>query len=431
MLSTEFRVAVERAWDGVWSSGVTNPITVSDLLGTILMVGGPNSFNEWDSLSAATSANNSEEIARVLSAVRRNHGLEPGAEIESAEFWRDAEPLRRAMTALQFLHAKALGTDVLGDVYEHVLSKLSLAGQFGQFRTPRHIVEFMVEIADPNEDDLVLDPACGTAGFLVAASAYRRDKGRSGAYEGIEIDRTVARIAGANLTFHGVENGRIHIADGLGPGERRADVILANPPFAGSVSADVVDRFVVRSRKSELLFLEKMASLLKSGGRAVVVVPYGVVTGGGVAGRSIRSMLVRGNSLRAVVELPSGVFRPYTDVKTAILVWEAVPGGSATHMVRVEQDGLSLDQRRVPVAQNDLPEALTVLAGSDARIAHRLVSTEEIEAAALNLNPSRYLGDDETTYAREFDPEDVLDGMAARLTTMLDKVVRLHQEVKQ
>lgn len=332
------------------------------------------------------------------------------------------------MRELKFLHERSLGTDILGDMYEHILSKLSLAGQFGQFRTPHHIVEFMVKIANPSGDQVILDPACGTGGFLVAASAHCRARGHEGRYEGIEIDRTVARIASANLSFHGVVNGDIQIADGLGPGERRADVILANPPFAGSVSDDVVNRFSVRSRKTEILFLEKIVALLKPGGRAVVVVPYGVVAGAGGAGHAVRSMLLRGNSLEAVIELPSGVFRPYTDVKTAILVWRATAPTRATQMIRVEQDGLSLDQRRNPVAENDLPEALAALAGSDAAIAHRLVPEAEIEEAGLNLNPSRYLDNPRPDQDPNIDSTEVLDAMSAKLTAMQGRLnqIRSH-----
>jgi type I restriction enzyme M protein len=354
--------------------------------------------------------------------------MSAGAEFEASDFWRSTEPLQRALAEMDFLREDAFGTDVLGDIYEHILSKLSLAGQFGQFRTPKHIVEFMVAIADPRDGELVVDPACGTGGFLVAASEFRRRKERSGRHEGIEIDRTVARIASANLAFHDVGEGHISNADGLGPLSERADVILANPPFAGSVSEEVTQRFAVRSKKTELLFLEQMCGLLKPGGRAVVVVPYGAVSGASGDGKSIRSMLVTDHSLRAVIELPSGVFRPYTDVKTAILVWEATPRGTETHMIRVENDGLSLDQRRVPVAFNDLPEALAVLGGGNAAISHRLIPTAEIVAASMNLNPSRYLAEVQRAERDHIDSEDVLMALAARLTSTLDKVTRLKEE---
>ncbi|WP_405215995.1 class I SAM-dependent DNA methyltransferase [Agrococcus sp. Ld7] len=429
MLSTELRVAVDRAWDGVWSSGVTNPITVSDLLGTILMVADPRGPQAWDRLATAVDANDAGALSEVLATVRRAHGMEPGAEVESPEFWKDAEPARRAMEALRFLREQSLGTDVLGDIYEHVLSKLGLAGQFGQFRTPRHLVEFMVQVADPEQDELVLDPACGTGGFLVAASDYRRARGRAGRYEGAEIDRTVARIASANLAFHDVAGGDVMVADGLSATLGEADVILANPPFAGAVSDEVISRFTTRSKKTELLFLERMMKLLRPGGRAVVVVPYGVVTGSSGAGSAIREMLVRGNSLAAVIELPSGVFRPYTDVKTAILVWRAEPDGAATQMVRVANDGFSLDARREPIGFNDLPEAIAVVRGQDALIAHRCVPTEEIVAAGLNLNPSRYLGDADAASVEHVDSEDVLAALGGRLQLMLDRVVALKQEV--
>lgn len=389
MLAHDIRTDVDRVWDTIWSTGVTNPIVVSDLIGTLLMAGA--SPGRWEQLRRSAADNSAELIARELAEVRRSFGVDPGSEIEAAEFWLANHALAEAMDLIDPV-IEAHG-DILGDIYEHILSKLSLAGHFGQFRTPRHIVEFMVEALDPNDGEVVADPSCGSGGFLVAASDYRRRQGRNGPEFGIEIDRTISRIALANVVFHGMTSGTILHGDGLTTKMPFApDVILANPPFAGAVSADVSRRFASGSNKTELLFVEAISETLADNGRAAVVVPSGVITGGNGSARYVRKRLLEMNTLEAVVELPSGVFRPYTDVRTAILFWRNVRprAGATVKMIRLTADGFSLDARRTPTAESDLPEALCALRGDPSELAAE-VDPAEIAANGYNLNPSRYL----------------------------------------
>lgn len=391
MLTVEARQNVDKAWDSVWSAGVTNPIVVSDLLGTLLMAG--VSADQWGRLSRAAEGTSPSEIADSFIQVRRSFGIDPGSEIEAPEFWTSEHVLTRAMDLIGPVIA-AHG-DILGDIYEHILAKLSLAGHFGQFRTPRHIVDFMVAAVDPKHGEIVADPACGSGGFLVAASDYRKAEGRGGSAIGIEIDRTIARIALANTVFHKLESGEIIHGDGLTRKMPEApDIVLANPPFAGSVSNEVSKRFASGSSRTELLFVEAISNSLAVGGRAAVVVPSGVITGGNGAARYVRQHLLEENTLTAVIELPSGVFRPYSDVKTAILLWQKVaPVQDATvKMIRLGADGFSLDARRVPVEANELPAALRYLHDAEEDIASAEVDPVEIVKNEYNLNPSRYLG---------------------------------------
>ena len=432
MLAKEYRQYVDKAWNLIWSGGITNPIVVSDLLGTVLMIGGSANVEAWYSLEKSAEQSDSTSVARSLSAIRRDHGIDAGAEIEGADFWRDCGILSRAMQALDPVVHATDNTDVLGDIYEHVLSKLSLAGHFGQFRTPRHLVEFMVELVAPADGETVVDPACGSAGFLVAASNYRKRKDLGGAYEGIEIDRTVARIASANVVFHGISNASIHLGDGLTDEmSGQADVILANPPFSGAVSTEVAAGFNAGTKKTELLFLESMVERLRSGGRAAVVVPLGVLTGSSTAPRWIRELLVKGNQLRSVIELPSGVFRPYTDVKTAILFWESRPPTDPTFMIRVDNDGFSLDQRRVPIAANDLPGVIDLHTEGNSDVAWISVTLADIASQRFNLNPSRYLETRaaEETGVPESSAAEALESIRSSAQKISDKIAKMQELV--
>lgn len=391
MLAQDVRRDIDQVWDTFWSAGVTNPIVVSDLLGTLLMAGVTR--DSWERLRIAAIQEEGDEIARELAIVRRQFAIDSGSEIEAAEFWSVGHSLVRAMDLL-YPVVEAHG-DVLGDIYEHILSKLSLAGHFGQFRTPRHIVDFMVELLDPQEGEVVADPACGSAGFLVAASDYRSRAGRSGKELGVEIDRTISRIARANTVFHGMKDGVILHGDGLTLElPHSPNVVLANPPFAGVVSTEVASRFQAGSSKTELLFVEAIAGSLAAGGRAAVVVPSGVITGRGAAAIFVRKQLLEENTLEAVIELPSGVFRPYTDVKTAILVWRNSPSehGAKVKMIRVDADGFSLDSRRMPVPENDMPGIVRLLRGEAVvPLAVADIEVARIAATDYNLNPTRYI----------------------------------------
>ena len=258
--------------------------------------------------------------------------------------------------------------DTKGDVYEYMLGKIASAGQNGQFRTPRHIIATMVELVAPAPADVICDPACGTAGFLVAAGEYLRQRhpallrdGKSrrhfhnDMFFGFDFDATMLRIAVMNMVLHGVEGAQIHYRDALAEDHSddrdRYSIILANPPFAGSLDADLCAKNlqqVVKTKKTELLFLALFLRLLKVGGRAAVIVPDGVLFGSSKAHKEIRRLLVEEHKLDAVIKLPSGVFRPYAGVSTAILVFTKTGVGGTDHVwfYDVQADGWSLDDKR-------------------------------------------------------------------------------------
>ena len=265
--------------------------------------------------------------------------------------------------------------DTKGDVYEYMLAKIATAGQNGQFRTPRHIIAMMVELVKPTPEDTVCDPACGTCGFLVAVNEYLRkhhqalfrdDKLRRHFHEslfnGFDFDPTMLRIGAMNMVLHGVENANVAYRDSLaqehGEDAGKYSLVLANPPFAGNLDYETTAKDlqrIVKTKKTELLFVALFLRLLKVGGRAAVIVPDGVLFGSSKAHKEIRRLLVEDNKLDAVIKLPSGVFRPYAGVSTAILVFTktGVGGTDQVWFYDVRADGVSLDDKRQQLVQDD------------------------------------------------------------------------------
>jgi type I restriction enzyme M protein len=265
--------------------------------------------------------------------------------------------------------------DTKGDLYEYMLGKIASAGQNGQFRTPRHIIQLMVEMTEPNPRDEICDPACGTAGFLVTASDYvqRVHQGdlfeadnqhhfNNSMFHGFDFDSTMLRIGSMNMLMHGVASPDIRYRDSLSQSAAeetdRYSLILANPPFAGSLdyettSSDLLK--VVKTKKTELLFLALFLKLLKPGGRAAVIVPDGVLFGSTKAHKELRRMLVEEQKLDAVVKLPAGVFKPYAGVSTAILFFTKTDSGGTDEVwfYDVRADGFSLDDKRNPLLAED------------------------------------------------------------------------------
>ena len=275
---------------------------------------------------------------------------------------------------------KTQSSDVRGDVYEYLLNKIASAGRNGQFRTPRHIIRMMVEIADPKSDDVICDPACGTSGFLVSAAEYLKetkkeeiffDKDKKEHYmntmfNGFDMDRTMLRIGAMNMMTHGIENPFIEYRDSLS--DQNADhdkysLILANPPFKGSLDADAVSADLLKickTKKTELLFLALFLRMLKVGGRCACIVPDGVLFGSSKAHKDIRKHIVEDNMLEAVISMPSGVFKPYAGVSTAILVFTKTNHGGTDNVwfYDMTADGYSLDDKRTPVNESDIPDII-------------------------------------------------------------------------
>jgi type I restriction enzyme M protein len=328
--------------------------------------------------------------------------------------------------------------DTKGDLYEYMLGKIASAGQNGQFRTPRHIIKLMVEMVAPTEDDVVCDPASGTCGFLVVVGDYLREskpelfadaKSRehfhNRMFNGYDFDTTMLRIGSMNMLLHGVENADIQYRDSLSQDysveDEKYSLILANPPFSGSLNKDDVAKDllkVVDTRSTELLFLALFLKLLKPGGRAAVVVPDGVLFKGNKANKEIRRMLVDDHKLDAVVSLPSGVFRPYAGVSTAVLFFTKTNSGGTDTVWFYDMvaDGWSLDDKRQPLLdidqlgthpstkltdeqhfKNNLPDLLERWHKRESSERDRLrtdqsftVTRDEIAAADYDLSLNRY-----------------------------------------
>ncbi|MDE7050932.1 MAG: type I restriction-modification system subunit M [Lactobacillus sp.] len=270
--------------------------------------------------------------------------------------------------------------DIRGDVYEYLLGKLSTAGRNGQFRTPRHIIKMMVELMDPHADDKIADPAAGTAGFLVEAAEYLQTKKKdeifytkenkhyfnNEMFTGYDTDQTMLRIGAMNMLTHGVDNPNIDYHDSLSDQNADKDeysLILANPPFKGSLDYDTVSNDllkVCKTKKTELLFLTLFLRMLRVGGRCACIVPDGVLFGSSKAHKSIRKVLVEDNNLEAVISMPSGVFKPYAGVSTAILIFTKTGNGGTDKVwfYDMTADGFSLDDKRTPVKENDIPDII-------------------------------------------------------------------------
>lgn len=278
-------------------------------------------------------------------------------------------------------------SDIRGDVYEYISSRLQVNGRAGAFRTPRHIIRMIVEMIEPKPDDVICDPACGTAGFLVEAGKYlktnhseiffdriKKDHFMNHMFSGFDMGRTMLRIGAMNMMTHGIDNPFIEYRDSLSdqnPDKEKYSLVLANPPFKGSLDADTVSADllkVCKTKKTELLFLALFLRMLRIGGRCACIVPDGVLFGSSTAHKAIRKELVDGNRLEAVISMPSGVFKPYAGVSTAVLIFTKTGHGGTDNVwfYDMTADGFSLDDKRSPVAENDIPDIIARFRNLDA-----------------------------------------------------------------
>ena len=309
-------------------------------------------------------------------------------------------------------------TDIRGDVYEYLLSKIAQSGVNGQFRTPRHIIRMMVEMMDPKPTDFICDPACGTSGFLVASGDYLREKYKkevlldkqnrnhfmNDMFHGYDMDRTMLRIGAMNMMTHGVENPFIEYRDSLSdqnPDKDMYSLILANPPFKGNLDADIISadlQKVCKTKKTELLFLALFVRMLKIGGRCACIVPDGVLFGSSNAHKAIRKELVENQRLEAVISMPSGVFKPYAGVSTGILVFTKTNHGGTDNVwfYDMTADGFSLDDKRAEVKENDIPDIIKRFKNLDAEKDRKrtdksfMVAKKEIVDNDYDLSINKY-----------------------------------------
>lgn len=347
--------------------------------------------------------------------------------------------------------------DVRGDIYEYLLSKLSTAGTNGQFRTPRHIIRMMVELMDPKADETICDPACGTAGFLVAASDYlkenrskeiffdkdRKDHFNRSMFTGYDMDRTMLRIGAMNMMVHGVEDPHIEYKDSLSEQNEDAEkysLVLANPPFKGSLDDDIVSPSLlsqVKTKKTELLFLALFIRILRVGGRCAAIVPDGVLFGSSKAHKSLRTALVEDNRLEAVISMPSGVFKPYAGVSTAIIIFTKTGHGGTDNVwfYDMQADGFSLDDKRSAIEENDIPDIIARFRNlegeKDRKRTDRsfLVPRDEIAGNDYDLSINKYK---QTVYQEEsYPPSSEIVKEMRRLAEELSEELKKLEEMLQ
>ena len=287
--------------------------------------------------------------------------------------------LQKVVSGLDDLYTNDVkNLDIQGDLYEYMLGKLSTAGRNGQFRTPKQIRDMMVNLIAPTPDDLICDPACGTAGFLISSSEFIRgkyedsmdqkqwDRYAGEAYTGFDTDRTMLRISAMNLMLHSITHPQIEYRDSISKQNdisNKFDVILANPPFKGTIDAESIHdnlKNVTNTKKTELLFVALFLRMLKKGGRCACIVPDGVLFGSSNAHVALRKTLIEDHKLQAVVSMPSGVFKPYAGVSTAVLVFTKTGAGGTDNVwfYDMKADGFSLDDKRTPINENDIPDII-------------------------------------------------------------------------
>ncbi|MDA8848266.1 type I restriction-modification system subunit M [bacterium] len=413
MITGELKSKIDSVWDDFWSGGISNPLEVMEQLTYMLFIKGLDETQTRDERMAARTGEPIEDPIFPEGNFKRDpdDDRDPGVPYESlrwSRFKNLGEP--KAMFDLVdkyvFAHMQSLSAetthsvhmegarltiptpallkkvvdgldaipmddrDTKGDVYEYMLAKIASAGANGQFRTPRHIIQLMVEMMAPTPTETIVDPASGTCGFLVAANEYIRDNHpealtdpnlrshfHTQMFNGFDFDNTMLRIGSMNLQLHGVQDPNIVYRDSLAEAsdkdEEAYSLILANPPFAGSLDYEGVAKDllqVVKTKKTELLFLTLFLRLLKRGGRAAVIVPDGVLFGSTKAHKELRRSLVEDHKLDGIISLPSGVFKPYAGVSTAILLFTktTVGGTDQVWFYDLQADGLSLDDKRAP-----------------------------------------------------------------------------------
>ena len=482
MITGELRNKVDRIWEVFWTGGITNPLEVIEQFTYLLFikqldevetrkekeahffqVSYVGMFPEecqkyrWSRFKNLGDAQEVYDLVlnQVFPFIKNLH---QDGESAYSKYMGDAifkiPTPAMLIKLIDGIDSLELGdSDSKGDLYEYLLSKVATAGTNGQFRTPRHIIKMMVELVKPGPLDVVCDPAMGSAGFLVETQEYLREHEpglllkaelrehfNSHMFYGFDMDRTMLRIGAMNMLLHGVDNPHIEYRDSLSennPDQEKYTLILTNPPFKGSldyerVSADLLQ--VTKTKKTELLFLALFLRVLKKGGRAAVIVPDGVLFGSSNAHKQIRKEILENHKLDAVISMPSGVFKPYAGVSTAILIFTKTGAGGTDQVwfYDMKADGLSLDDKRQPVPENDIEDIIE-------RFHHReqekdrkrteqsfFVDLDEIRENGYDLSVNKYK---EVEYqAVEYDPPSVI---LERIEELEGKIQEEIQELKK
>jgi type I restriction enzyme M protein len=416
MISGELKSKVDKVWDAFWTGGISNPLSAIEQITYLLFIRRLDDIQTLKENKANTLRQPVEDPIFNLNQANLRWGTfknfdsqrmfnvvkdevfpflkEYAAQMDGdgttySEQLKDAlfnipTPALLSKVVELLADIPMADRDTNGDLYEYLLSKLATAGVNGQYRTPRHIIDLMVSLVAPQPNDEICDPAVGTAGFLVAASEYiRREHPQAltdeaqrkhfhrSMFHGYDNDQTMVRIGAMNLLLHGIEQPDLIRQDSLaeplpdarGLDSDRFSLILANPPFSGSLDNETVSsdlQRIVKTKKTELLFLAAIIKLLKVGGRAAVIVPEGVLFGATTAHKELRRILIDEQKLEAIVKLPSGVFRPYAGVSTAILIFTKTNSGGTENVwfYELRADGFSMDDKRTPTESTDIPDLL-------------------------------------------------------------------------
>ena len=464
MVTGDLKNKVDKLWEMFWTGGLTNPLDVIEQITYLMFI---RDLDEADNTRQKESGMlgllyNSifvgkehlkwsilrDKPAEIMYQIMQNEVFPfikelNGANGTYAKYMADAifkvptpQLLEKIVTSLDdiyvFVNRMPDKRDVRGDLYEYMLSKLSTAGTNGQFRTPRHIIRMMVELLDLRPEDYICDPACGTSGFLVSAGEYLKETYfqeifynqeakkhyNNTMFTGYDMDRTMLRIGAMNLMTHGVQNPNILYRDSLSDqnmDEEQYTKILANPPFKGSLDYDIVATDLLRvakTKKTELLFLVLFFRMLKNGGRCASIVPDGVLFGSSKAHKDIRREIVENHRLEAVISMPSGVFKPYAGVSTAVLVFTKTGAGGTDKIwfYDMKNDGYSLDDKRNPLDSSDIPDIVTRFHALDKEVERKrteqsfLVPKDEIVANDYDLSINKYK---ESEYVEEEYPHPI------------------------
>lgn len=481
MLTGEIKNKVDRIWETFWTGGVTNPLTVieqftylifikslddkqlqseaeANLLGIESQIVFNNEHEDlrWHNFKEFEAEKMYNTVAnKVFPFIKKLNG---DSSSSFAKYMDDAMfliptplMLQRIVTGIDGL---VLEGDVKGDLYEYLLSRLSTSGTNGQFRTPRHIINMMVELVKPTPSDIIIDPACGTSGFLVGASEYLKDNHgdlfnseelkyhyQNAMFHGNDMDSTMLRIGTMNMLLHDVENAQIEYRDSLSKGntdKEKYTLVLANPPFKGSLDGESVAENLLKisdTKRTEILFLSLMLRILKKGGRCAVIVPDGVLFGSTNAHVSIRKEIIENDKLEAVISMPSGVFKPYAGVSTAILIFTKTGIGGTDHVwfYDMEADGYSLDDKREKIEDSDIQDIIARYHNKENEKSRErteksfLVLKEEIIENNYDLSINRYK---EVVYeeVKYDEPQVIIDNikkLEKEISIVLDEIEKL------
>lgn len=489
MITGVIKNKVDKIWTDIWAGGITNPITVIEQLTYLMFIHDLDvkeleteqlenlTHEKMDRIFPQTPAgqalrwhnfkdkNAAEIFATLKDRVFPFIKNELGKDGQSAfsRYMSDAlflfptpQIVEKVVTGLDDLYRHDLtGTDVQGDLYEYMLDKLATSGKNGQFRTPAQIRNMMVRLIEPTPDSKICDPACGTAGFLISSAEFIRSKYENmmteeqwdhfagDMFNGFDMDKTMLRISAMNLMLHSITKPTIEYKDSVSKTNDIAeeyDIILANPPFAGTIDKEGVSddlKRICNTTKTELLFIALFLRMLKKGGRCACIVPDGVLFGTTNAHQALRKELIEKHRLQAVISMPSGVFKPYSGVSTAVLVFTKTGAGGTDKVwfYDMKADGFSLDDKRNPVKENDIPDILARFHDLEAEKDRKrteqsfFVDKADIERNNYDLSINRYK---EVVYEKiDYEkPDEILNRIDTLIADIAAETKRVREMLK-